>query len=281
MALLLLAPPGRQTLTPSVSPESSLSLEKDAAPQILSEDSGSRSSQDRPQLSLENFPRLWNPVVPSRSFKAAGKPARTASSPGFQRLEQVIRKYARLHRVDENLVWAVMRQESGFNPGAVSPKGAMGLMQLMPDTAALLGVRDPFDVEQNIAGGVKYLERCLSQFNQDIILALAAYNAGPENVVKYQGCPPFPETLNYVATVIRDYSDDPQLKFKGLKLANHRLRSATGGSSPEPMVSGLKWNVPAPQWKVRAPQWKVDGPHRKIASEQPKTVSSQLRNQTF
>ena len=279
--MLLLAPPGRQPLPPSVSPESSLSLEEDAAPPIPSEDSGSRPPQDRPQLSFENFPRLWNPVAPSHSFKAPGMSARTAGSPGFQRLDQVIRKHARLHRVDEKLVWAVMRQESGFDAGAVSPKGAMGLMQLMPDTAALLGVRDPFDVEQNIAGGVKYLERCLSQFNQDIILALAAYNAGPENVVKYQGCPPFPETLNYVAAVIRDYSDDPQLKFKGLKLANHRLRSATGGSIPEPMVSGLKWNVPAPQWKLSAPQWKVDGPHWKIASGQRKTLSSQLRYQTF
>ncbi len=92
----------------------------------------------------------------------------------------VIEKYARQYGVDEDLVWAVIRQESGFNPRAVSPKGAMGLMQLMPGTAAMLGVSDAFDVEQNVAGGIKYLEQCLNQFNQDVPLALAAYNAGPE-----------------------------------------------------------------------------------------------------
>jgi hypothetical protein len=84
----------------------------------------------------------------------------------------------------------------------------MGLMQLMPGTAALMGVTDAFDVEQNIAGGIKYLERCLSRFNQDVSLALAAYNAGPDNVVKYQGCPPFPETRHYVASVLKAYAGE-------------------------------------------------------------------------
>ena len=120
-------------------------------------------------------------------------------------MEAAIQKNARAYGVDESLVWAVVRQESGFNPGAVSPKGAMGLMQLMPGTAAAVGVTDPFDVDQNIAGGIKYLVSCLKQFNGDIGLALAAYNAGPDNVVKYQGCPPFAETIHYVAAVLQDY----------------------------------------------------------------------------
>ena len=131
----------------------------------------------------------------------------------------VIEKYARQYGVDQDLVWAVIRQESGFNPRAVSPKGAMGLMQLMPGTAAMLGVSDAFDVEQNIAGGIKYLERCLNQFNQDVPLALAAYNAGPNNVVKYQGCPPFPETRHYVASILKAYAGEPireDLKLVGL-----------------------------------------------------------------
>lgn len=123
-----------------------------------------------------------------------------------RRFDPLIKKYARLCGLDEDLVRAVMCQESSCNPRAVSPKGAMGLMQLMPETAALMGVTNPFDVEQNIAGGVKYLKRCLMQFNQDVPLALAAYNAGPENVMKYNGCPPFAETQNYVASVMQRYS---------------------------------------------------------------------------
>ena len=136
-------------------------------------------------------------------------PAQIANLVRRQNLEKVIEKYARQYGVDQDLVWAVIRQESGFNPHAVSPKGAMGLMQLMPGTAAMMGVTDAFDVEQNIAGGIKYLERCLSQFNQDVSLALAAYNAGPDNVVKYQGCPPFPETRQYVASVLKAYAGEP------------------------------------------------------------------------
>ena len=136
-------------------------------------------------------------------------PVQIANLVKRQNLEIVIEKYARQYGVDQDLVWAVIRQESGFNPRAVSPKGAMGLMQLMPGTAAMLGVSDAFDVEQNIAGGVKYLERCLNQFNQDVSLALAAYNAGPDNVVKYQGCPPFAETRQYVASVLKAYAGEP------------------------------------------------------------------------
>ena len=101
-----------------------------------------------------------------------------------------ISRYARQHGLAENLVRAVIRQESGFNAVAVSPKGALGLMQLMPETAVVLGVHNPFDARENITGGVKFLRMCLNRFGQDLGLALAAYNAGPENVEKYQGCPP-------------------------------------------------------------------------------------------
>ena len=122
------------------------------------------------------------------------------------RLDGFINKYALAYGVDPALVRAVMRNESGFNSGAVSPKGAQGLMQLMPGTAALMGVRDPFDPEQNIAGGVGYLRRCLDRFGHNVPLAVAAYNAGPEAVAKYCAIPPYQETQLFVNNVMGSYS---------------------------------------------------------------------------
>jgi hypothetical protein len=117
----------------------------------------------------------------------------------------LIQKYAKQHGLDPKLVQAVIRQESGFNPIAVSPKGAMGLMQLMPETAASLGIEDPFDVEQNIKGGVRFLKSCLNKFDQNLPLALAAYNAGPGRVVEHQGMPPIKETQTYVKKIVQEY----------------------------------------------------------------------------
>ena len=189
-------------------------------------------------------------------------PAQIAHLVKRQNLEMVIEKYARQYGVDQDLVWAVIRQESGFNPHAVSPKGAMGLMQLMPGTAAMLGVADAFDVEQNIAGGVKYLEQCLSQFNQDVSLALAAYNAGPGNVVKYQGCPPFAETRHYVASILKAYAGESireELQLIGLS-------PVMDEDVPDPVSpQGLAWQVPRPRWKIATPQCKLGSPRWKVA----------------
>jgi soluble lytic murein transglycosylase-like protein len=104
------------------------------------------------------------------------------------------------YRVDPSLVRAVAWQESRFRTNAVSRKGAIGVMQLMPDTARDLGV-DPYDVQQNIAGGVAYLSAQLARFGGDVRLALAAYNAGPEAVARHKGVPPFRETQNYVRSI--------------------------------------------------------------------------------
>jgi hypothetical protein len=172
-------------------------------------------------------------------------------------LEKIVQKYAQQHAVEEKLVWAVMRKESGYNPDAVSPKGAMGLMQLMPGTASMLGVAEPFDPEQNIAGGVKYLKLCLNQFGQDVGLALAAYNAGPGNVVKYQGCPPFAETRAYVDSVMSLYSGQP---LKGKRNYIKARPVVVSEVSAEPIDSGYKWkalpplvNLPLMEYKVSTP----------------------------
>ncbi|GBF22794.1 soluble lytic murein transglycosylase [Candidatus Gastranaerophilus sp. (ex Termes propinquus)] len=117
----------------------------------------------------------------------------------------LIDRTAQKHGLDEKLVRAVVKQESGFNPDAKSHAGAMGLMQLMPATAAELGVKDAYNPVENVEGGVKYLKQMLERFNGNTILALAAYNAGPGAVSKYNGVPPFKETQNYVKTILANY----------------------------------------------------------------------------
>ena len=179
-------------------------------------------------------------------------------------LGTLIKKHARMHGVDARLVWAVMRHESGFNSQAVSPKGAMGLMQLIPSTAALMGVSDPFDVEQNISGGVRFLKLCLTKFNNNVVWALAAYNAGPDNVSKYQGCPPFAETRNYVLKVMRDYTGKTiALPFPVLAAAKGRPDEKKPGAAKPTELAGtvpesdLDWKVPQAKCKVAGPTWKL------------------------
>jgi hypothetical protein len=150
---------------------------------------------------FNNKAKIWWPPVSTRrltpgSFRPLANP----------QLEALIFKYAQVYGVDPSLVRAVMRHESGFNAGAVSPKGAQGLMQLMPGTAALMGVNNPFDPEQNIAGGVGYLRRCLDRFGHNVPLAVAAYNAGPESVARCAGIPPYAETQLFVQNVMGTYT---------------------------------------------------------------------------
>jgi Transglycosylase SLT domain/Domain of unknown function (DUF4124) len=106
------------------------------------------------------------------------------------------------HGVPEQLIRAVIRVESGYNPRAVSPRGARGLMQLMPDTAVVLGVRDSFNPRENIDGGVRHLRGLIERFDSDLRLALAAYNAGEQAVLAYRGIPPYQETREYVNRVL-------------------------------------------------------------------------------
>ncbi|MEZ0343261.1 MAG: lytic transglycosylase domain-containing protein [Caldimicrobium sp.] len=122
----------------------------------------------------------------------------------FSAYEKIFEEVARKYELDPALLKAIAKVESNFNPRAVSPKGAMGVMQLIPSTARLVGVSDPFDPVENIHGGARYLKMLLDEFG-DLKLSLAAYNAGPEAVRQYGGIPPFPETINYVKNVLEYY----------------------------------------------------------------------------
>lgn len=139
-----------------------------------------------------------------------------------QNLDQVINSISGRHHLDPDLVNSVIRAESGFNPHAVSRKGAQGLMQLMPGTASNLGVENAFDPGSNVEGGTRYLRQLLERYNFDLVKALAAYNAGPQSVEQYRGVPPYHETRAYVSRVIRD--------FNSKKLAERKA-----SSSPKPV----------------------------------------------
>jgi soluble lytic murein transglycosylase-like protein len=120
--------------------------------------------------------------------------------PGIDRL---ISEMSEREGLTPDLLRAVIRKESSFQPCAVSPKGAMGLMQLMPATAEQFRVRDPFDPRENLSAGAKFLKQLLGRYGNDLALALGAYNAGPANVDLYGGVPPFQETVGYVSEILR------------------------------------------------------------------------------
>lgn len=122
-----------------------------------------------------------------------------------EEISDIISEISSKHGVNEKLVRALIKQESGFNPTIVSKAGAVGLMQLMPATAESLGVSNSKDPVQNVDGGVRYLKSLMKKYNGNLILSLAAYNAGPGAVDKYKGVPPYKETQNYVKNILANY----------------------------------------------------------------------------
>jgi soluble lytic murein transglycosylase len=130
--------------------------------------------------------------------------SKRSEPPREKRYDPIILEVSREHGVEPALVKAVIAAESNFDPTAVSKKGAQGLMQLMPRTAESLGVRDPFEPDENVGGGTRYLKRMLDRYG-DVSRALAAYNAGPEAVDRHRGIPPYRETRAYVARVLTYY----------------------------------------------------------------------------
>jgi soluble lytic murein transglycosylase-like protein len=163
-----------------------------------------RKSVERQMLAVRPEPAVY--TAPARIVAAA-----TWTGPADAGCERIpppqisnyLESVAERESLDPDLLHVVIAQESSFFPCAVSHKGAMGMMQLMPATAADLGVTNPFDAKENIDGGARYLGYLLERFGGDLRLALAAYNAGPTRVDNYRGVPPFPETVDYVSRILR------------------------------------------------------------------------------
>jgi hypothetical protein len=185
-------------------------------------------SVTRLYLSVDSNGYVDVPTVDIDRFeKDLSAPSAKKTLNSSQQMDEVINAVSGRHHLDPDLINSVIYAESGFNPRAVSRKGAQGLMQLMPQTASRLGVADAFDAGDNVEGGTRYLRELLERYNFDLIKALAAYNAGPQRVEQYHGVPPYYETQAYVAGIIRD--------FNRKKLAERRtaaLKIATYHKNP-------------------------------------------------
>ncbi|HZT00576.1 MAG TPA: lytic transglycosylase domain-containing protein [Terriglobales bacterium] len=168
---------------------------------------------------LATAPAAMNPSLP-----AAAPPTPASTRPAD--IAEAVNSASGRYRIDPDLVNSVIRAESGFKVHAISPKGAQGLMQLMPGTASNLGVSNAFDPNANVDGGTRYLRELLERYNFDLVKALAAYNAGPHRVEQYGGVPPYLETRKYVASIVRDFN---RKKIAQQKAAN----SLTSKAQPQ------------------------------------------------
>ncbi len=176
------------------------------------------------------------------SASAGGKPALEAAHADLTKAElhELLSSAGAQHNLDVNLLASVVRAESGGHSAAVSKKGAQGLMQLMPKTAAQLGVNDSLRPDENVAGGASYLDSLLTRYHDNLALALAAYNAGPAAVDRWHGVPPYRETRLYVARIIRDFnasvknaSKNATLHAAQLAHPGPQLRSTSAQAEPE------------------------------------------------
>src|SRR6267154_3719201 len=167
-------------------------------------DGNNSSFVDIPTSEIDHFEAVPDQPASSLNTQRSEKPVPPVQHPID--LNEVINAASGTYRLDPDLVNSVIRAESGFNVRAVSPKGAQGLMQLMPGTASQLGVRNTFDPQANVEGGTRYLRELLERYNFDLVKALAAYNAGPRRVEQFGGVPPYYETRAYVARIVRDFN---------------------------------------------------------------------------
>ena len=184
-------------------------------------------------------------------------------------LDEVVRQASMRRQLDPDFVSSVIKAESNFHPRAVSPKGAQGLMQLMPGTAALLGVRDPFDPRANVEAGTTYLSSLLDLYHDDPIKALAAYNAGPQRVEQYHGVPPYRETHAYISRIVRDFNAKKRAQVKTAQVQapvqttqaqapvatkkNPRTKAAQKGTTPSRTTKKRKVQQAAAATPARPP----------------------------
>jgi hypothetical protein len=200
---------------------------------------------DIPSNEIDRFEKDLTPAVLTPPVLA--RPSEVPLPERPQSLNEVIDAIGDRHHIDPDLINSVIHAESGFNARAVSPKGAQGLMQLMPHTASQLGVANAFDPKANVEGGTRYLRELLERYNFDLVKALAAYNAGPHRVEQYRGVPPYYETRAYVASIIRDFNHKKRAqqkisaasKSKAVtsqpQLASTKKRPKTSASQIEPL----------------------------------------------
>ena len=222
----------------------------EAAPQEAA--SGSRlSASGSPLSGSGKSPLLAN-------YARNGAPSTPTAGP--LDLNEVVNSASGRYRLDPDLVNSVIKAESGFKVRAISPKGAQGLMQLMPGTASQLGVPNAFDPQANVEGGTKYLRQLLERYNFDLVKALAAYNAGPQRVEQFGGVPPYYETRAYVARIVRDFN-----KKKG---AQEKAAAASAAKASASKHAGAKSQAGGRERDSSLAQAKAGSPH---------TSSSQAR----
>ena len=204
-----------------------------ASDQIASFDVDETPVTPEPQPVAQQGPLPSVQPSAAKPATAASQTALTAKVAQNIDLDQVVRDASSKNRLDPDFVSSVIRAESNFKTHAVSKKGAQGLMQLMPSTAAQLGVADAFDPKANVEAGTAHLSALLDLYNNDPIKALAAYNAGAHRVKQYNGVPPYRETRDYINKIVRDFNAKKRAQMKAAAAAN--ASTATESASPKPV----------------------------------------------
>lgn len=196
---------------------------------------------------IASFAQDDDPVFPAPTETAPGAPqstqpvtaARSAPATAPLDIDAVVREASDRYQLDPDFVSSVIKAESNFKPHAVSPKGAQGLMQLMPTTAAQLGVKDPFDPRANVEAGTAHLSSLLEQYHNDPIKALAAYNAGAHRVRQYHGVPPYRETHAYVSRIVRDFNAKKLAQKKAAQALAKDARKKPAAPAAQPQRASV------------------------------------------